>query len=86
MVSLYAGGAPSQLVRATGVAGAVQRQLAFGSAIAGARRTTALPFLARQQGGDAFAQLGIGGPPPPVPAVVSRFVRGLLVAPGKLVR
>lgn len=65
MASLYAGGAPSQLVRATGVAGAVQRQFAFGSAIAGARRTTALPFLARQQGGDAVSQLTLPGPPPP---------------------
>ncbi len=27
-----------------------------------------------------------GGAPPPSPIIVSRFVRGLLVAPGKLVR
>ncbi len=27
-----------------------------------------------------------GGAPPPAPIIVSRFVRGLLVAPGKLVR
>jgi hypothetical protein len=67
-VSLYAGGAPSQLVRATGVAGAVQRQLAFGSALAGARLTTALPFSARQQGGDAVSQLTLPGPPPIMPA------------------
>jgi hypothetical protein len=67
MVSLYAGGAPSQLVRATGSAGPVQGLLAFGSPLAGARLSTALPFSIRQQGGDGLAQLTLPGAPPPVP-------------------
>jgi hypothetical protein len=33
-----------------------------------------------------FFNADAGGGPPPAPIIVSRFVRGLLVAPGKLVR
>lgn len=83
MVSLYAGGAPSQLVRATGSAGPVQGLLAFGSPLAGARRSTALPFSIRQQGGDGLAQLTLPGFPP-TPASVDVDAPILLVRFAKM--
>ena len=55
-MTLLAGGGSAQLRRDPGTAGAVDGQLAFGSALAGARLATALPFAAQYQGGDGQAQ------------------------------
>jgi len=68
-VALLAGGGSAQLRRDPGTAGPVQGQQAQGSALAGARLSTALPFAAQFQVGDGQAQqsqsvvatLGIGG-------------------------
>jgi hypothetical protein len=58
-MALLAGGGSAQLVRDVGTAGAVQGQLAAGE-LAGARLSTALPFLARLQAGDGIAQAAQG--------------------------
>jgi len=55
-VALLAGGGSAQLRRDPGTAGAVDGQVAFGSALAGARLSTALPFAAQFQAGDGQAQ------------------------------
>lgn len=56
-MALLAGGAPAQLAKDKGTAGAVQGELAFGSPISGARLSAALPFSALFQAGDGEAQL-----------------------------
>jgi len=56
-MALLAGGGSAQLRRDPGTAGPVQGQQAFGSALAGARLSTALPFAAQFQVGDGQAQL-----------------------------
>lgn len=56
-MALLAGGGPAQLVRTPGTAGPVQRQLVFGSALAGAKLAAGLPTTFLFQAADGASQM-----------------------------
>jgi hypothetical protein len=91
-MALLAGGGSAQLQRDPGTAGPVQGQQAFGSALAGVRLATALPFFTRFTAGDGQAQqpqsVGVNAPGVTLTATLSLLsgtATGAAAAPGVIV-